>query len=216
MKKLFLGLALMLGLGTTLSAQIRIEAGVNASQVEISALSLKNTSDLNIGYRVGAAYELGLGSAFYIAPGLQLRTSGSYNKATELRLTNTDVALPVMLGARVPLGIVGLSAEVGPYASYTVKTSTSSAKIGSMFDGVLDGLRGIAFDSEKFRYGVGGSVALHISKGYLRLGADYDLKNTYKPADNALGNISNALQGLTGEGIKSRNLSLYATIGIRF
>lgn len=215
MKKLFLAFALMLGLGTSLSAQFRIEAGVNASAAKISALSQKTSSDLNIGYRVGAAYEVRLGSAFYIAPGLQLRTSGMYDKDTELRLNNTDVALPVMLGARLPIGAIALSAEVGPYASYTVKSTTSSAKLGSDFDDILYWIRDIAFESEKFRYGVGGSAALHFSKCYLRVGADYDLKNTYKPADNVISNTINALQGLTGEDIKARNLSIYATLGIR-
>lgn len=215
MKKLLLSLALALGLGTTLSAQFRIEAGVNASEVKLSALSYTDKSDLNIGYRVGAAYEIKLLPVVYIAPGLQLRTSGSFDKNTDIKMTNTDIALPVMVGARLPLGLIALSAEVGPYASYTVKSSTSSSKLNNIFGGYIDGLRGMAFESEKFRYGIGGSVALHISKGYLRVGADYDLKNTYKPADNIIGNIANAFKDITGDNIKTRNLSVYATLGIR-
>lgn len=216
MKKLLLILALALGLGTTLSAQFRVEAGVNASAVKLSALSNKDKSDLNIGYRVGVAYEIKLLPVVYIAPGLQFRTSGSFDKSTDIKMTNMDLALPVMVGARLPLGLMALSAEVGPYTSYQLAQTTSGKQPIAAADGVSTRVQSEDLGSKKFRYGIAASVALHISKAYLRVGCDYDLNKSYKASETVITRLSDTQAHIKSALINTRGVAYYATLGIRF
>lgn len=211
-QRLLMLLCLVLLAGVVASAQFRIEAGGSVSNLRgadnKTSLNLKN----GIGYRLGAAYEIKLLPFVYLSPGLQLRNNVVPVSSLDLgKMTYTDVAVPLNLGVRVGLGLVGLSAEAGAYASYNLKSSyslpTAMETISSLGNINLADLK-----AERLRYGVGASVAVHFTKLYIRGGVDYDLNDLYKDGNKF--NFNNIKTEVTS--LKSQNMTAYMSLGLRF
>lgn len=79
-KKAFLGLALLAGLGLNASAQgisARIEGGASMSSQAIGTFNNTLDGKLKLNYRAGAALEIPLGSIFYVSPGLVFKGGGT-------------------------------------------------------------------------------------------------------------------------------------------
>lgn len=205
-------LSLMLVAGWGASAQFRIEVGGSVSNLRgadnKTTLNLKN----GIGYRLGAAYEIKLLPFVYLSPGLQLRNNVVPVSSLDLgKMTYTDVAVPLNLGVRVGLGLVGLSAEAGAYASYNLKSSYSlPTAMETIFS--LGNINLADLKAEHLRYGVGASVAVHFTKLYIRGGIDYDLNDLYKDGNKF--NFSNIKTEVMS--LNTQNMTAYMTLGLRF
>lgn len=181
MKKFVLTLGATLMMVSTALAQTkaRVEIGLGMSRVNAETLgNAKSTSlsDLDNlkATRVAAALEFKIAPMLYIAPGL------AWHKGTSDYLVNVAgmsdqtvqvkaqmLSLPVSLGLRLkPLGIMGISVEAGPYASYLMKVEQSAPSL-------RDIAASLSGDDGRFSWGLGASVAAEISRFYLRLGLEH-------------------------------------------
>lgn len=211
-RKILLSLLLLIGANQVVSAQLRVELGGSLSNLK--SVTEKPSLDFTkgLGYRIGAAYEIGLIPMVYIAPGLQVRNN-SVSIASQGfgKVTYTDVVVPVNIGVSVGLGFAGLSLEGGPYASYNLKSSYSAPSISESVSS-LGTIDFTSFSFEKLRYGVGASVAFHFTKFYLRGGVDYDLNDLYKSGSDQ--GLINSVQTELNN-LKSQNMTAYLSLGFR-
>lgn len=181
MKKFVLMLAVVCACASTVLAQTkaRVEIGLGMSRVNAETLGdAKSTSLADLdnlkATRVAAALEFKIAPMLYIAPGLAwhkgtsdylVNVAGMFAQTVQVKAQM--LSLPVSLGLRFkPLGILGLSVEVGPYASYLMKVEQS---VPSLKD-IAASLSG---DDDRFSWGLGASVAAEISRFYLRLGLEH-------------------------------------------
>lgn len=213
MKKCVLSLLLLfVGAVQMASAQFRLEIGASLSNLKSASDKPTLSLSQGIGYRLGAAYEIGLLPMVYLAPGLQVRNNvvpvSSLNMG---KVTYTDIAVPLNLGVSLSLGVVGLSIEGGAYLSYNVKSSYTAPSLNESI-GTLGEISLDTFTMDKLRYGVGGSVALHFAKFYIRGGLDYDLNKLYK--DDTASALLNAVKSEMNN-LQSQNMTAYLSIGVR-
>lgn len=148
MKKVILSLFTLLAAATLATAQMRpsvkVEAGLNLSQQQLSLASRESKGDvlpINVdwlaGYRIGLGVELDLKNGFYFNPGLYFLSRGFRrvdisemrgNRRDETpvitsKTSNTlwlhNIEMPLHLGYRVPISSeMTLSLQAGPWLSY--------------------------------------------------------------------------------------------------
>lgn len=209
MKKFVVMLGLALTMISTALAQtnVRVEVGIGMSRVNAETLenaksmSLSDMSKLK-GTRVAAALEFDIAPMLYIAPGLAwhqgksdylVNIAGSTSESVEVKAQM--LSLPVSLGVRFkPLGIVGLSIEAGPYASYLIKVNQNLPSVNEAFSQLRDG-------DDRFSWGLGASVAAEISRFYLRLGLEHSMVN------RKIANLKDYQ--------KSKDYNVYLALGLR-
>lgn len=229
MKKLLASVLLCLSFSSVAIAQtsIRVEGSaifdkskVNLTDATpgqiISQLDLSNSS----GFRVGAALEFKFLKFFYISPGLTYNqytnnfTAKNLLSGEKIKFKSHNLMLPVNLGLRFkPLGLIGASVEAGPYAAYELSNEVA---VGgkNVVGGVLEELK--AFDSKKLSYGLNASAAIEFSAFYVRGGVLYPLTdrgtNVFKVIDEA----TKAITEIRNNGIKSKELTYFIGLGLRF
>lgn len=245
MKKILFALSLsMMALG--LSAQgisPRLELGASLSNLSYKGMLKDSDSKIKLGARASLGLELGMAdfnvASLYIAPGITYKMGGALSEKDlidkEGKITYHSLSLPVTLGVRLDLfNTVGLSAEVGPYISYAMSANKSID--GTSVD-IFGGVKDVAPDLfnkfgdefkagikdkslfKRFDAGLNGSVALEVSRFYLRAGVEYgfvdqfegDLIEKMKKAANETADLLKNL-----ENANSKHINFFATVGIRF
>jgi hypothetical protein len=221
MKKLLIGAsALLLTTGafaqTKMSgneARFGLKAGVNLSRIHASGSNAAAINDItkdNIGYTVTAFGDFGVGSNFFIQPGISLQNKGTKLEGTVASITTDSktnimaVEVPVNAVFRIPTGDVGaVQISAGPYVGFNVsgkqKTTISSGanqgttetdlKFGSNAD---DNISGTDF-------GANFGLAYRFNSGF-QFGANYGLGLTnLVPKDGRSGDnkATNRVLGFT-------------------
>lgn len=245
MKKILFALSLSL-MALGLNAQgvsPRIELGASFSNLSYKGWLKNLDSNTKLGARASLALELGMAdfnvASLYLAPGLTYKMGGAMEEQNILKkegkITYHSLSLPVTLGVRFDLfGSLGVSAEVGPYISYAMSANkkidgTSVDMFGTVKDVAPDLFNkfsdefkaGIKDKSlfKRFDAGLNGSIALEVSRFYLRAGVEYgfvdqfegDLIEKIKKAKDETVEVLKDI-----ENANSKHINFFATVGIRF
>lgn len=227
MKRLLTSLLLCFSLATVAMAQtsVRVEgSAIFDKKQEPSAdqNSILNQVGLNnsTGFRLGAALEFKFFGFFYLSPGLNYHLNstkllgGAEFGDSKATITSHSLTLPVNLGFRLkPLGLLGVSVEAGPYASYNLSNNSSSINSDAAkkaWDDVVN-----AFDKKKLTYGINASAAVEFATFFVRGGILYPLSDKFD-----LDEIGKAFKAtydeLNASGIKSKTLTYFLGLGLRF
>ncbi len=234
MKKLFLTACVALVSAFSLNAQgltVRAEVGGNFTNIDSKIKSQELKTDMLMGLRAGLGVEFKFAPIVYAATGLNYRMGGNKDSfeiakgllgkedQTTMKVRSHTLSLPINLGLRIPLGVVSVSLEGGPYLAYTL---SSKGSVEGASKEVLEGLneffgadKDTSFDllkkhQKQFEVGIGGSIAAEYQNYYLRLGTTWGLTNMAKEPENA---IQKALN-ISPDDIK--NHEFYLTFGLRF
>lgn len=248
-----IAMAMFLTLGSMSAQKFRVEGGLTAVGVHLNKDSSNHLGELKMGYRAGAAVEIKVLPLMYISTGLNFKTGNekvdllapftknttqattealsqsTLGQLSTMTLSSNALSLPLNLGFRIkPAGILGISLEAGPYLSYAL-----SSKINMNSPG--QGLKDIGLElkdlvrSKKFGYGVGGSIALEITRVYLRAGVEYglsdrldfeddkvDLSKFIQTGTQTLGKINNIKEAIDLlDDVDTRQMHFYVTLGFR-
>lgn len=155
-------------------------------------------ANLNIGSggRIGVLNKYG--KEFFLdgydAPKQVKEGLGALSVLTDPFVSMTSISVPLNLGVRFkPAGILGVSLEAGPYISYDIRTKLIMWGNHELdLTNITDHSLGLV-KYNRLGYGVGASVALEITRAYLRLGVEYGLNNRvdFVPDKVAQGKIYN-------------------------
>lgn len=209
MKRILLSVAVALGLATVLPAQtlkVRGEVGGNVASFTETALkeAVENRFRLGIRANLGLEYRLS-GGGLYAYGTLGYRNN-SVNRKVSLLETGTDLkylTLGTGLGYRIGLSnVLSLALEGGLVGGYALE-----GKTGLLVDGKLN-LSQDVFKTEsgykRPELAWGASLALSLSRLYLRAGVEYGLTNVYEVKLSE--SLSHSL----------KNRSLYLALGLYF
>lgn len=198
-----------LSLGQAQGQSLRVEAGVNASNVHITTPQVGYSGDVRLGYRLGLGAEIPLNARWYFAPMLMVKSGGAQlNLQANLtgdakRLVSVDdlpttPAVRSILDGRVPQLVeheafaplfVGM--QMRPFApwlgikleagSYVGYTFSSRLTLGSYAFNLFDleTLTEGIVERHAWDAGVSGSIALSIHRVYLNAGLEYGLLNRF-------------------------------------
>lgn len=201
MKKVLLGMFLLICFSIKTQAQVSIKVGASLSTVaeekeNVTKDQLKNESVL--GTVVGLAFELNPGKLLVFQPELLFSQSGGRN-SYELLGTKTDTRykinyLELPLLAKLQLGNnngegVGIHIAAGPWLGYALGGKTKTATtIGSSQEVITE--RKFTFDDEddarRINYGLVGAAGIGFGKVTLDLRYNYGLNNILdNDADNS-------------------------------
>lgn len=232
MKKVLASLALTFVMASTALAQglsIRAEGGAifgSSSNIALPGAGGSSTNlefKDNTGLRLGAALEFKFFGFFYFSPGLTYNvatsnlTAASVLSGKKVSLTDHNLSLPLNLGFRIkPLGLLGVSVEAGPYASYQL--SNKGIVDGKEIDTseIFKDVQG--FDFNKLNYGLNASAAVEFSAFYVRGGVLLPLSDKFKndPFGEAGKGFEKVWNEIKDKGLNSKSLSYFVTLGIRF
>lgn len=205
----YCGMALLLVSSASAHAQkLRVEGGVNYSNIRLSMPEINYSGDLLLGYRVGLGVELTKNKMWHITPMLMLRSTGGYmNLRAEPMVSRASLDipheamtssiqsppnsypslrghqayLPFFLGLKAyPIpGWLGVQLELGPYVGYTFSNKLHTDKVVIDLMSLKTTTTGL-LELQRWDYGVAGSVGLCISKLYIKAGLEYGLMNQLK------------------------------------
>ncbi|MDO4708063.1 MAG: outer membrane beta-barrel protein [Porphyromonadaceae bacterium] len=191
-----------------LGQKLRVEAGLNASNLRLSTPSVGYSGDVRLGYRLGLGTELRLGERLYVAPMLMVKSAGaklnlqanligeakgalsagSLPNISELKtffgehtpeLVEHEAFIPIFVGIQMrPVRWLGIKLEVGPYVGYTFASQLHWANLSFNLSDLPTLTKGIA-ERHAWDGGLTGSIALLLSRFYLKAGLEYGMMNRF-------------------------------------
>lgn len=222
MKKILSLLFLCLALGGVASAQlsIRIEGSAlfdkskTPTKTDINSVANQLGISSSTGLRVGGALEFKFLGFFYVAPGVNYHRHSealAYG-SKKAEYVRNELAIPVNLGVRIPLGFMAVSAEAGPQANYELSSTVNLAGrevLGELVNEIK------SFNEKKLTYGLNASAAVEFAGFYVRGGVLYPLSDKFnlKEMSEGLGSIYDEIKG---SGLDSKRLTYFLGAGLRF
>lgn len=207
-KSIFSTALITLGASLAHAQRLRVEGGINFSNIRLVLPTEGYSGDVLKGYRIGLGTEIRLGKKWHIAPMLMLKSTGAtMNLRPELVdasstppkglspvISNTisvassipsiqghQVYTPIFLGLRAyPIARwLGVQIEAGPYVGYTLSNKVHSGNQVMNIDQLERATQGL-IKTSPWDYGMAGSIALFVSRIYLKAGLEYGLAHQFK------------------------------------
>lgn len=191
------------------SAQrLRVEAGLNASNLRLSTPNVSYSGDVRLGYRLGLGAEVRLGERWYLAPMLMVKSAGAKLdlqanlsgeakgtiRASDLpnipelhtflgtytpELVEHEVFLPIFVGMQMkPVSWLGIKIEAGPYIGYTFASRLYLGNLSFNLSDLPQLSKGIA-ERHAWDGGIGGALALSVYGIHLGAGLEYGMLNRF-------------------------------------